>query len=136
MIQPTTFEGAKSVLALYPGDEYCIVYGLLAPLQSSYTASQRYWLVSAYDILSCMSHNIIETGRVIVYDGDFGYYDEHHFESPVLIGYIPPDIFNQLTSAGLVEIQIPDKEWRVQKALGTAPEYRMYTIMGEVLCET
>ena len=55
-------------------------------------------------------------------------FDRH---SPHPFVSIPGDIMDQLLQAGVVALSISDKEWEVQSALGTAPNYRAYTIQKE-----
>ena len=52
-------------------------------------------------------------------------------QSPIPYVQIPDDIVAQLMDEGFIIPRISDKEWRVQKALGTAPTCRLYAIQEE-----
>lgn len=125
MIQLTTFEGTKNVLFQY-GEKYCII-------QSIETSGHQ--LVAILDVESCMDRNenppyfprcTCDECCSAFGDDDGG----SIFYFPEIIAHIPNDIMARLIDEGIVVKNMSDKEWVVQKALGTAT-YRAYLIVLE-----
>lgn len=112
MIHLTTFDGTEEALLQYIGDEYCIIYEKLEN-------TLGYWLVEIMNVEGCMAHNALKAPKP-------------HYRLPVAIANIPEFIMNSFIDMGFVVPDIPDKEWSVQTALGTAPVYRIYLIKGEI----
>lgn len=122
MIRPTTLTGAKDILTQYMGDEYYIIYTVLE-------GTTGYWLVKIMDVEGCVIHND-HSKYMNKHSKDWEYWD---FKSPIPIAYIPESIMPRLINENFVVRSMADKEWRVQVALGTAPTYRPYLIVGDVV---
>lgn len=129
MIQATTLNGTKDILMQY-GNDYCIIYEKLKNILG-------YWLVETIDIENCVDHNELASYHHNIskysdyyywdYYGDFIYY------LPEPLVHIPELIMMHLINTGFVLRSMSDKEWLIQKALGTAPVYRPYIISEKVI---
>ena len=115
MINITTLQGAKDVLSQYPEDEYCVIY---AQGTGNIVAGFGYWLVEIVNMEESIKHNEL-----------FARDDAYYYSIPIAtIAKIPKDIIYTLIDEGYLVLEISEKEWNVQEALGTAPQYRRYLI--------
>ena len=139
MIRPTTLNGTKDILLQY-GSKYCIIYYM-------YGHKEGYYLVEIADMENCMSKNSKALNKKPPYKCTctpdhicnhckWYYYDNDEYTTvfvPEVIAEIDEFIMLQLIDDGFVIKSMSDKEYQVQNALGTAPDYRPYLIAKEVV---
>lgn len=128
MINITTLQGAKDVLSQYLGDEYCVI----GPQNNGNIVVGFGWLVKIVDIENIIVHNEYEkTRKLYSYNGHI--YDTRlYWKLKNMIANIPEDIIHMLIDEGYLVLEISEKEWDVQAALGTAPDIKKYLIRNKV----
>ena len=128
MINITTLQGAKDTLSQYSGDEYCVI----GPQNNDdITIGFGHWLVEIANIESITVHNEYERTRKL-YSTNGQIYDNRVYYKPNMIAEIPDDIIHTLLDEGHLVLEISEKEWDVQVALGTVPRYKRYLIRNKV----
>jgi len=134
MIRPSTLSGTKDILLQY-GNEYCIVY-------AKFAGEWEYWLIEIMDMENCMLKNNEASSKIpfckctCTHDhicNHCKWCDEEYTITfaPRPIVQIDDHIMLDLIDEGFVVKSMSDKEYQVQKALGTAPVYRSYLITEE-----